>query len=91
MSTRVGAAPSLRFTIVLAVITTAVMLYVAPFFAAKLAARLPALHLRAVDCPPPSEHEQLHLIVVQHRGRLDVADCMYVGGAGAYQRRSAAR
>jgi hypothetical protein len=54
--------------------------------------RAAAVHTSAqpVDCPPPSEHEALHIVVRVRDGRISIDDCMYVAGRGAY-RRSAAR
>lgn len=39
----------------------------------------------AAGCPPPTEHEQLHIVIVQRAGQL-VTDCRYVGARGTYQR-----
>lgn len=36
-------------------------------------------------CLPPSEHEQLHIVVVK-RGERFAASCMYVGSRGTYKR-----
>jgi len=36
-------------------------------------------------CAPPTEHEQLHIVVVRRGDRL-AASCLYVGSRGTYQR-----
>jgi hypothetical protein len=43
------------------------------------------VHTSALDCPPPAEHEQLHIIVRVRKGRLAVDDCLYVGSEGTYR------
>lgn len=47
----------------------------------------PAVHTYALpdeECRLPSEHEQLHIIVVQRAGRLRLT-CMHVAPRGAYR------
>lgn len=43
-----------------------------------------------VSCSEPTELEQLHIVVLRREGRI-VADCMYVGPKGAYERRPVRR
>jgi hypothetical protein len=43
-----------------------------------------------VDCPPPSEFEQLHIIVRRREDRI-AADCWYVGTRGSYGSRAVRR
>jgi hypothetical protein len=38
-------------------------------------------------CQPPSEHEQLHIVVTLRDGRLH-SECMFVGTRGTYARRT---
>jgi hypothetical protein len=41
----------------------------------------------ARTCQPPSEHEQLHIVVTLRDGRLH-SECMFVGTRGTYARRT---
>lgn len=36
------------------------------------------------ECPPPTEHEHLYIIVKHRDGRL-VSECMYFGSRGTYR------
>lgn len=38
-----------------------------------------------IQCTPPTEYEQLHVILVWRDGRL-AANCLYVGSRGTYSR-----
>lgn len=40
----------------------------------------------AHDCPQPTEHERLHVVLVSRDGRVAVDGCMYVGSRGTYHR-----
>lgn len=42
-----------------------------------------------VACDAPTEHEQLHIVILKREGRI-AADCMYLGSRGTYHRRSQA-
>jgi hypothetical protein len=44
----------------------------------------------AGTCPPPSEHEQLHVVSYWRDGRL-LSECMYVGSRGAVRQLAAAK
>ena len=56
---------------------------------ARLASTVPlakAADAALAACPPPTESEQLHVVVTRRDGTL-VAECMFVGPTGAYVRR----
>lgn len=44
----------------------------------------------ATACPPPSELEQLHIVVTVRAGQLH-SECMYVGTRGSYTKRAGLR
>lgn len=54
-------------------------------WAADDISRDPAVASTLSQCAPPTEHEQLHVVIVSRNGQL-FADCQYVGPRGAYQR-----
>lgn len=63
-------------------------LLAAPHLAAVVEASARAPAPRAITqagCLPPSEFEQLHIIVVARGGRFHV-DCLYLGSRGSYTR-----
>lgn len=66
----------------------AVGLIAAPFLAALVERAASAPAPRAIaqaGCTPPSEFEQLHIVVVA-RGAQFHADCLYIGSRGTYRR-----
>lgn len=81
----IGAAPSLRATMALAIFFTAALLWGVPELVKWTRKNLPPL-IATGSCLPPSEFEQLHIVVSRHDGRL-FTECMYVGGRGVYTRR----
>ena len=81
----IGAAPSLRFTVALAIVTAAAMLWGVPRIVEWSRQHLPPLTATA-QCLPPSEFEQLHIVVRLHEGLL-YSECLYVGTAGTYTRK----
>lgn len=38
------------------------------------------------ECPAPTEHERLHVVLVSRDGRVAVDGCLYVGSRGTYHR-----
>lgn len=86
--TRVGDRPSLLSLAVLGAFIGLVIAYL-PEITTWMRARADAsIGERAyVSCEPPTEHEQLHIIVTRSEGRI-AASCMYIGSRGSYTRRS---
>jgi len=66
------------------------LLYVHWTEARKLEARAVAMQAQAAAalaaCRLPSEHEQMHIVVMRRNGAF-VAQCMFVGTRGTYFRR----
>jgi hypothetical protein len=81
----ITAALPLKHNLLLICVFAALLLYVWPYARAWLIERAEAeLHNSLLtDCRIPTEHEQLHVVVVSREGRL-FGRCMHVGPRGAY-------
>ena len=79
-----GAAPSLRFTLVL-VVATAALLWSAPYLARWIDARWPGQTSAHATCPAPLAGETL-VIFVNRRAEALQADCQTVVTRGQYAR-----
>lgn len=66
------------------------LLYVHSVQVSRAEVRAAALQRQALAalaaCPLPTEHEQVHIVVVQRNGAL-VASCMHLGARGTYRPR----
>ena len=68
------------------VLTLVAALYLLPAAKAWIQAQAEAVHTSALtDCRPPTEYEQLHVVVVNRAGRLVSGGCLYVGTKGTYR------
>lgn len=87
MVSTTGAAGAAGFWISWKVEAAVVLVFVLclVWFWPGIAARL-RVQTSALACPPPAEHEQLHIIVRLRNGRLAVDECLYVGSQGTYRR-----
>jgi hypothetical protein len=62
-------------------------IYLAPALQSLVLAWALSVHTSALgDCRPPSEFEQLHIVVANRAGQLVLVDCMHVGAKGTYSR-----
>lgn len=72
------------FTATLALVSA---LYLLPAAKAWIHARAEAVQTSALgECRPPSEFEQLHVVVENRAGRLVAGGCLFVGTPGTYAR-----
>lgn len=61
------------------------VLYLLPAAKTWIVAKAEAVHTSAlVECRPPAEHEQLHLVVLHRDGRLVAGGCLFIGSQGTY-------
>jgi hypothetical protein len=76
---------SARAELLGAVLTLIAALYLLPAAKAWLKAEAEAVQTSALtDCRPPTEYEQLHVVVLNRAGRLVSGGCLYVGTKGTY-------
>lgn len=68
-----------------AVLALIAVLYLLPAAKTWIVANAEAVQTSALtQCRPPTEHEQLHVVVLNRAGRLVAGGCLFVGSQSAY-------
>jgi hypothetical protein len=76
-----------RLELLGALVIGGLAIYLAPALQSLVLAWALSVHTSALgDCRPPSEFEQLHIVVANRAGQLVLVDCMHVGTKGTYSR-----
>lgn len=84
-----GELRSLARDFVLVLLIAAAVWFAWPWLREWVAASFPSpapAQVGAFGCAPPTEHEQLHVVITRYPDGTLVPECMYLGPRGAYRR-----